>query len=217
MKEMASCPNCGSKHVTIKQQTNVSWGRAVAGWALFGAIGGAVGAVTGKDRMVNVCLDCGTSWKAADLYKTLQTIEGTTGTILDLEKEPDRLYMNDFISEVGPHVADISKTNKKADKLTKRVHKNTSEVEFYFCVMLFVGCLVVAIALEATFNFGVSSFLISVSLFGCIGFAWFTSKTKKHNTRVSLELAKTEGEKIISESEENLKFAAKDFMNRHPL
>jgi uncharacterized Zn finger protein len=72
---MANCPNCGSDHIQIIRETNVSWGRAVAGWALFGVVGGAVGAVTGEDRNVIYCLNCGTSWKAADLYKTLQVIK----------------------------------------------------------------------------------------------------------------------------------------------
>lgn len=76
---MANCPNCGSEHIQLKKDTNVNWGRAVAGWALFGIVGGAVGAVTGEDRNVNACLDCGTAWKAADLYKTCQLIKNLTG------------------------------------------------------------------------------------------------------------------------------------------
>ncbi len=75
---MANCPNCGSDHIQIIRETNVSWGRAVAGWALFGVVGGVVGAVTGEDRNAISCLNCGTSWKAADLYKTLQVIKQLT-------------------------------------------------------------------------------------------------------------------------------------------
>ena len=88
---MANCPNCGSSHIQLKRETNVNWGRTVAGWALFGVVGGAVGAVTGEDRNANACLDCGTSWKATDLFKTLQTIKNLTGETLDLAKEEDRL------------------------------------------------------------------------------------------------------------------------------
>jgi hypothetical protein len=40
---MANCPNCGSNHIQLKKETNVSWGRAAAGWALFGVVGGALG------------------------------------------------------------------------------------------------------------------------------------------------------------------------------
>ncbi len=89
---MANCPNCGSEHIQLKKDTNVDWGRAVAGWALFGVVGGAVGAVTGEDRNANVCLDCGTSWKAADLYQTRQVIKNLTGVTLDLSCEKDRLF-----------------------------------------------------------------------------------------------------------------------------
>ena len=53
---MANCPNCGSNHIQIKQETDVNWGRAITGYALFGIVGGAVGAVTGEDRNVNACL-----------------------------------------------------------------------------------------------------------------------------------------------------------------
>ena len=56
-KTMANCPNCGSDHIQLKKETNVNWGRAAAGWALFGVVGGAVGSVTGEDRNVNACLD----------------------------------------------------------------------------------------------------------------------------------------------------------------
>ena len=32
---MANCPNCGSNHIQIKQETDVNWGRAIAGYAIF--------------------------------------------------------------------------------------------------------------------------------------------------------------------------------------
>lgn len=79
---MANCPNCGSEHITLKRETNVSWGRAIAGWALFGVVGGAVGAVTGEDRNVNACLTCGASWKAANLFQVIQTIKKFTESSL---------------------------------------------------------------------------------------------------------------------------------------
>ena len=49
---MANCPNCGSTHIQLKKETNVSWGRTAAGWILFGAVGASVGAITGEDRNV---------------------------------------------------------------------------------------------------------------------------------------------------------------------
>jgi len=105
---MANCPNCGSNDIQIKTDSrqNVNWGRAIAGWALFGVVGGAVGAVTGKGRSetitANVCLNCGTIWDAATLYKLLKHIEFITGTKLDLSLDKDRDRMDIFISDIQP-------------------------------------------------------------------------------------------------------------------
>ena len=53
---MANCPNCGSNDIQLKRETDVNWGGAAVGYALFGVVGGAVGAVTGDDRNVNACI-----------------------------------------------------------------------------------------------------------------------------------------------------------------
>lgn len=97
----AHCPNCGSSHLQIRKDTNVSWGRAAVGWALFGAVGSAVGAVTGEDKNAIACLNCGTTWKAQDLFKVREVIREKTGRTLDLSKDNDRHFMNSFISEFG--------------------------------------------------------------------------------------------------------------------
>lgn len=114
---MANCPNCGSDHIQIIRETNVSWGRAVAGWALFGVVGGAVGAVTGEDRNVISCLNCGTSWKAADLYKTLQVIKDLTNLKLDLSMDNHRDFMNDVIPEITTYSNSISKVDRDTHTL----------------------------------------------------------------------------------------------------
>jgi hypothetical protein len=46
--------------------------------------------------LVNACLDCGTSWKAADLYKLIKIIEMYTNNTVDLSKEKHRIYMDRF-------------------------------------------------------------------------------------------------------------------------
>lgn len=120
---MANCPNCGSNHIQLQRETNVNWGRAAAGWALFGVVGGAVGAVTGEDRNVNACLDCGTTWRAADLYKTLEIIKHLTQETLDLSLARDRLYLNDFMVEVAPYLNLQSQAEEKAQNLTKEAEK----------------------------------------------------------------------------------------------
>jgi hypothetical protein len=97
----AHCPNCGSSHLQIRKDTNVNWGRAAAGWALFGAVGGAVGAITGEDKNSIACLNCGTTWKAQDLFKIREVIREKTGRTLDLSKDNDRHFMKRFIDEFG--------------------------------------------------------------------------------------------------------------------
>ena len=135
---MANCPNCGSDHIQLKKETNVNWGRAAAGWVLFGVVGGAVGAVTGDDRDANACLDCGTTWKAADLFKTLQIIKKLTGEKLDLTKEEDREYMNNFISEISASLDAISEIEKKYEKLIVDKEKQLNQGAGTGCSM---GCL----------------------------------------------------------------------------
>ena len=97
---MACCPNCGSSSITLAKKSTVNWGRAIGGYFLFGIVGGAVGAVTGNDRDVNVCLDCGTTWKAQDLYQSLQLIEKSSGRKFDLSISKDREYLCDFLNHL---------------------------------------------------------------------------------------------------------------------
>jgi len=163
---MANCPNCGSEHIQMTRETNVSWGRAVAGWALFGVVGGAVGAVTGEDRNVNSCLDCGTSWKAADLYKTLQVIKQLTDLKLDLSMDNHRAFMNEVIPEITIYSDSISAVNKETDE-----HTNLkSVVEGGVSVGLFVGLfLCIWIWIKAGGWWGFLFFIFGIFLVGLIG------------------------------------------------
>jgi hypothetical protein len=140
---MANCPNCGSTHIQLKRETNVSWGRTAAGWALFGVVGAAVGAVTGEDRTVNACLDCGTSWKATDLYNTLQRIESLTGAVLDLSIKQHRAYLNDFIADVISYYEEIAIADKKAERLLKESESYLSPTnDLGGCGTAFLGALI---------------------------------------------------------------------------
>jgi hypothetical protein len=118
----AYCPNCGSSHLQIRKDTNVSWGRAAVGWALFGVFGSAVGAVTGEDKNAVACLNCGTTWKAQDLFKIKNIIKEKTGKALDLSKDDDRDFMNKFISEFGKSG---SLTNKERIENYKNILDST--------------------------------------------------------------------------------------------
>lgn len=94
-----------------------AWVKVGTGLALFGVVGGAVGAVTGEDRNANACLDCGTSWKAEDLYKILQLIKKSTDINPDMTTTTDRSFVNDFILEMTPYIETMSKAQKEAETI----------------------------------------------------------------------------------------------------
>ncbi len=122
------CPTCGSTDIQLRRsvQTTVNWGRAVAGWALFGVVAGAVGAVTGKDRenIANCCLNCGTTWRAEDLYKVRQSIKELTGASLDLSLESHRDYLSRFVEEI---INPYSDSMKILEKKRKSIHNEEKE------------------------------------------------------------------------------------------
>ena len=213
---MANCPNCGSNHIQIKQQTDVNWGRAIAGYALFGVVGGAVGAVTGEDRNVNACLDCGTSWKAQDLYTLLQVIEKHTSKKLNLSIESHRLYMNNFISTIIPYLQKLSETEKKAQESVINAKKEAEQKASPGCTNL--GCLFFIFglfgisALTSYFGSGFILFIILVLPFilGMIADSMFLAG----NTKAIEEAVESANRKAIRmklEAEENLKIALTNF------
>jgi hypothetical protein len=123
---MANCPNCGSEHIQLKTATEVNWGRALAGWALFGVIGGAVGAVTGNDRTANACLNCGTVYKAEDLFRLIQYIETLIEFRLDMSVEKDRFILNTFITDIQPLIQKAEMANKSYEEGLTRNNNNDS-------------------------------------------------------------------------------------------
>ena len=209
---MANCPNCGSNHIHLKAETNVNWGRAVAGWALFGVVGGAVGAVTGDDRNVNACLNCGTSWKAADLYKTLQTIKNLTSNSLDLAEESHRSYMNNFMSEVGSSLEAIPNVEKKANGLVSEAEKNKFENAAqgcsFGCLTSLAGCTTLASTLST------GNLMLIVFLPPLIGYGLGTllDRGNKKALDQKVERAKLEGERMKAEAEQNFRNKLELFM-----
>jgi len=84
----AYCPTCGSDSLTtivVSSITDkrINWGRAVVGDILFGQVGGAVGALTGKNASTtinisaNQCLKYGTTWNPTELYEYLKLYKGS--------------------------------------------------------------------------------------------------------------------------------------------
>jgi hypothetical protein len=212
---MANCPNCGSDHIQLKKETNVSWGRAAAGWALFGVVGGAVGAVTGEDRNVNACLDCGTSWKAGDLYKTLQIIKNSTGVNLDLVKDKDRLYMNEFMVELSPYLEEISKKEKEGKKLIEEAQNKSNESAAVGCsggcFLAIGGCT--AIASSASGGIILLALLAPPVVGMLIGMLVDSSnkksiEKKKEETQIRVEIMQRDAEEKFSNK-------VKIFMSNH--
>ena len=170
---MANCPNCGSEHIQLRKDTNVDWGRAIAGYAVLGVVGGAVGAVTGEDRNANACLDCGTSWKASNLYQTRQLIKKKTGYNLDLSRDKHRNFLNSFVSEVTPFIEAIQKAEEEAKAIEKNAKSKTRKNRTLGCMFgILVGiggyAAIAASVLEydlALLIFG-TLFLISTILIG---------------------------------------------------
>lgn len=213
---MAHCPNCGSDHVQLKKETEVNWGRAAAGWALFGVVGGAVGAMTGEDRNVNACLDCGTSWKAADLYKTLQTIKSLTGETLNLVREEHREYMNSFMSEVGPSLGAVSEIEKKYAKLIADKKKTLNKGAATGCGYGFIVWLIF-IFFRAD-SIGGDGLLVTLILFLLIGWriggAASDKANKKHNDQW-IENTNREEQKERRLNNKNVQLKVREFMKKY--
>lgn len=210
---MANCPNCGSSHIQVVRETNVNWGRAVAGWALFGVVGGAVGAVTGEDRNAISCLDCGTSWKASDLYKTFQVIKKLTDINLDLTVEEDRLFLNKFILEINPYIEAISETQKKAETLIKDAENKKAESAAqgcgFGCLTSLTGCT--AIASYVT-GIGLLLVLLIPPIVGCL-IGMLIDNANKNNVEKEIENTRKKAARMNIEAEENLRLKVEELLN----
>lgn len=216
---MANCPNCGSDHITLKRETNVSWGRAVAGWALFGVVGGAVGAVTGKDRNVNACLTCGTSWRAEDLYKTLQTIKNLTSLSIDLTQENHRNFANRFVEEVGPYIEGISNAEKEALSTvkfeTESKYKYTGLIGGIGSLIGLGGCTIAVMAGSPESSFAVIIFFGVIG--AIIGFIvdLIIGSPGTHHTRIREAESKAKG--IQQQAQAKLKQKIGEFLLNNPI
>lgn len=214
---MAYCPNCGSNHIQLKKESNVSWGRAAAGWVLFGVVGGAVGAVTGEDKNANACLDCGTSWKAEDLYKTLQIIKHSTGIHLNLAREKDRLYMNDFIAELSPYLDEITKKELEGKKLVKEIEEKSVESTAAGCG---VGCLLSISGCSAIVSTasggGIILMLLLPPLIG-MGIGMLADSSNKKSFDKKKEEIKKRAEIMKRDAEKRYEYRVKTFISNHPL
>ena len=232
---MANCPNCGSEHIQLKKEANVSWGRAVAGWALFGVVGGAVGAVTGEERNVNACLDCGTSWKAADVYEVLQVIQKFTGIKLDLSKEADRVFMNAFISELSSElnfdlhtISNIEQDGQRSiQRITQKLRNDSIKNFSIGCLGSFIlYTILYAIASSisaAAASFVALSYFVIIFLFIVkilitkIFIADKIDKVGEKSRQLQIEKIQRDIEGQKFDAEANLKAKVERFVQKYPL
>jgi len=209
---MANCPNCGSNHIQLTTETNVDWGRAAVGWALFGVVGGAVGAVTGDDRKAIICLDCGTSWKPEELYKILLTIENLTQVKIDLTKSSHRIFINDFISQMTPNIEVINTTNLKGEEMIK-------QADLDFSTGMGIGCgILLMLSIGGLFSAGGVGFLggLVVGIIAMILGGLLDTANKGQNQK-KLDRVKFEVETMKMNAKDNLNVEIQKFMIKHPL
>ncbi len=205
---MANCPECGSTDIALKKETNVSWGRAIGGYLLFGMVGGAVGAITGDDRNVNACLTCGTSWKAADLYQSLQLIERIVGRPYDLSVLKDRQNLGAFLKEYAFIVDAYKEDEKKADEVTAKLVKKTSESGPTGCVG---GCFFSVMIFFISGGAVLKSPWLGLGLFALpFLLTWAGIETDKYNKKsYEPELQKAEQESARMKRKTQSEFDAK--------
>lgn len=58
-------------------------------------------------------MDCGTSWKAADLYDVLQFIKKETGLTIDLSLDNHRAFLNDVMPEISNYSEKVATINNQ--------------------------------------------------------------------------------------------------------
>ena len=217
---MANCPNCGSTHIQLKKETQVNWGRAVTGWVLFGIVGGAIGAVTGEAKNANVCMDCGTSWKAEDIYKILEVIKKLANITLDLSKEKHRSFLNKFISTIGTYIEEVSETEKKAEAF---LTKAKQEAEGKYFVLSGCGCLLLIFSVFFAFSASAAdiagfAFIIGLLVF-IIGLVidGIRYNANQENIKKEIEMAEGKAAGMKIKAQEKLRAKVSLFVLNNPL
>lgn len=210
------CPNCGSSDIQLRKNSNVNWGRAVAGWALFGIVGGAVGAVTGDDKHSNVCINCGTSWNASDLYKSLQICESLIEIKLDLRFEEDRMLLEEFISDIGTHLQGISDAENQTKKIIEEKEKDENQFAAGGCGLgLVFGIAGCSGLLSFNESVAIISFLFCVITGTIIGS--LMDVLAKQGFKRELEAVKSERARVERQLKESLQEKIEDFIFYHQL
>jgi len=219
---MANCPKCGSGHIQLKPSSSASWGTDVSGHSLFGVVIGS-GVFSPS---ANFCLDCGTSWKAQDLYDLVQVISRLTGVSLDLKRERHRTYLNNFIAAITFDLQRISAAERmgkeNVDKVKKEIMEKFSPVKYSSmgCVSLLVGFILLSyIASEFKnsdlFGYGMWT-LFGLFVTGCIvDRVLFSRREKLINS--AIQRAEAEASALKIQAYELLRVGVTNFMENNPL
>ncbi len=209
---MAVCPQCGSPHIALRPGAQVNFGRALVGLALFGPIGGAVGAVTGESQNTITCLDCGVTWSASDIYKVTQFVKSITGQELDLSIESHRTYVAGFIGEVSPYCGKINEARAEGEKLIKGSRNLLFGPFTDLCIFLgvVIGFLIWG------FLFKTWAAVVASTIIGLIcgvGIDMKLGSSRKKTIEVMREAAR----QLVADAEDEMKARLVDFSKKNPL
>ena len=140
-----------------------------------------------------------------------------TSITLDLSREKDRCFINDFINKVSPYIEAISKVQKDAEEHIKKVENKYNEKAAvgcsYGCLTAIGGCTAVA----STLSGNAVLFVLLIPPFVGLLIGSMLDRASKKTIEQEVEKAKKEAEISKREAEYNLKKQVTDFMNCHPL
>lgn len=184
-------------------------------------VGGAVAGVTGEDKNAVTCLDCGASWRPADVFNVIQAVKDATGATLDLSLEAHRLYLERFIPELSPYIdSEISKANDRSSKRTARGKEMGPGYNFSMLAYLVLMIIIFIYYFNTGKSLGDFLAFMVVIFVGLFFFSFAgVSYDLKHGWSPDKANKKTEEEAaaIISIAKENVREQIRLFTKKYPL
>lgn len=216
---MAVCPKCGSSDIALRRDTNINWGRAIVGWVAFGVVGGAVAGVTGEDRNTVACLDCGASWRPADVFSIIQTVKDATGVTLDLSLEKHRFFLERFISELSPYIdLEISKAKEKSNKIIMEGKSDGPGLRVGCIAAIFLPFIVAAGAASAIGIYGIPALVLWFIIFVlCLAAGIIYDKSNGWSLSAQVKKSEKEAATVIDAAKQEIKNKIAAFSSKHSL
>lgn len=97
---MTHCPNCGSTNIQVVSNASKSIRNSMLGGYLVGNLGAAIGAAATQNSS-NVCVNCGESWGAREVYNLTQFMKKYLDFDLDLSRADHREYLKLFTTKLA--------------------------------------------------------------------------------------------------------------------